>query len=84
MTDDHEKIYFQINQAKEAIAGLDKQVALLAQSMNGVVGSMTDHVNSHKENQKCIKTSAINFLFTMLGLAVAGGVGAVIAKFAGS
>ena len=84
MTSDHEKIYFQINQAKAAVAELDKQVALLAQSTNNLAKAMTDHVDSHKDNAKCFKSSAVNFFFTMLSLAIAGGVGAVIAKFAGS
>ena len=84
MTDDHEKIYFQINAAKAAVAELDKQVALLAQSTNNLAKAMTEHVDSHKDNAKCLKSSAMSFFFTMLGLAIAGGVGAVIAKFAGS
>ena len=84
MTDDHEKIYFQINAAKSAVAELDKQVALLAQSTNNLAKAMTDHVDSHKDNAKCVKSAATNFIFQMIGLCVAGGVGAVIAKFAGS
>jgi len=84
MTSDHEKIYFQINETKAFIAELDKQVALLAQSTSNLAKSMTDHVKSHKENASTLKVSAINFVFTMLGLAIAGGVGAVVARFVGS
>jgi hypothetical protein len=79
MTDDHDRIYYQINQAKEAISALDKQVALMAQSNEAMAKIMTDHMNLHKETRSTVKTSVINFVFTMLGLAVAGGVGAAIA-----
>jgi hypothetical protein len=94
MTDehgDHKELYYQINNAKEAISELDKQVALLAQNtahivegVQNVADAISDHMKSHKENTSTLKTSAINFGFTMLGLAVAGGVGAVVAKFAGN
>jgi hypothetical protein len=79
MTDDHDRIYYQINQAKEAISALDKQVALMAQSNEAMAKIMTDHMSLHKETRSTVKTSVINFVFTMLGLAVAGGVGAAIA-----
>jgi hypothetical protein len=79
MTDDHDRIYYQINQAEKAITALDKQVALMAQSNEAMAKIMTDHMNLHKETRSTVKTSVINFVFTMLGLAVAGGVGAAIA-----
>jgi hypothetical protein len=86
--DGHKELYFQINNAKDEIANLDKQVALLAQNtahivegVQRVASAISEHVGSHKENVSTLKTSAINFGFTMLGLAVAGGVGAVVAKF---
>jgi hypothetical protein len=91
MDDGHDKLYYQINGAKEAIAELDKQVALLAQNtahivegVHAVSNAVADHVKSHKDNTSTVKTCAINFGFTMLGLAVAGGVGAVVAKLAGN
>jgi len=83
MDDDHSRIYYQINQAEKAITALDKQVALMAQSNEAMAKIMTDHMSLHKETTSSVKTCAINFGFTMLGLAVAGGVGAVVAKFAG-
>jgi len=89
--DGHEDLYFQIDKAKDAIAELDKQVAVLAQNTSHIVEgvqrvaeAVTKHVESHKDTATTFKTSAINFGFTMLGLAVAGGVGAVVAKFAGN
>ena len=94
MTDDHDghkELYFQLGKAKDEIASLDKQVALLAQNTKHIVegvqrvaDAVSSHVKSHKENVSTLKTSAINFGFTMLGLAVAGGVGAGVAKWFGS
>jgi hypothetical protein len=83
MTGDHDKIYYQINLAKEAIAALDKQVALLAQSNETLAKVMTDHMDLHKETCSSLKTSAISLVFMMIGLAIAGGVGAAVAAIAG-
>ena len=83
MTDDHDRIYYQINQAKEAISALDKQVALMAQSNEAMAKIMTDHMDLHKETSASVKTSAISLVFTLIGLAVAGGVGAAVAAFVG-
>ena len=94
MTDDHDghkELYFQIGKAKEEIANLDKQVALLAQNTGHIVEgvqrvaeAMSDHVGTHKKNSSTLKSSAITFAFNMLSLGVAGGVGFVVAKLAGS
>lgn len=91
MTDDgHKDLYFQLGRAKEEIAKLDKQVALLAQNTRHIVegvqrvaDAVARHVETHDQSATTWKTSAINFGFTMLGLAVAGGVGAVVATLAG-
>jgi len=92
MTDDgHKDLYFQIRENASSIGELRTQVALMVQSTQhiaeatqNVAQSIVNHVSTHKENVSTLKTSAINFAFTMLGLGIAGGIGAVIAKFAGN
>jgi len=88
---EHKELYFQLGQAKHEIAELDKQVALLAlntshivEGVQRVADAVSKHVASHKETASTVRTSAVNFGFQMLGLAVAGGVGAAVAKFIAS
>ena len=94
MTDDHnghKELYFQIRENEKATSELRTQVAVLvvtsqhiAESSQIVANAMADHVTTHKENASTWKTSAISFGFNMLSLCIAGGVGAAIAKLAGS
>ena len=80
MTDDHDRIYYQINQAKEAIASLNTQVALMAQSNETMAKVMTDHMDLHKENASTWKSSAITFGFAVLAMALSSGVAVVVSK----
>jgi len=87
--DEHKDLYFQIRENTKAQAELRTQVALMVQSTQhiaeatqNVARAIASHVDSHKKNASTFKTSAINFAFNMLGLGIAGGVGAAIAQFA--
>lgn len=92
MTDDgHKELYFQIRENTKANSELRTQVALMVQSTQhiaeatqNVAQAIASHVDAHKENASTLKTSAVSFAFNMLGLGIAGGVGAAIAQFAGN